>query len=109
MRLIVIPPHFEPDLAPTGVIFTRIVEELARRGHSVEVITSLPWYREHQIEEGFGGRLVRHEDTPWGRITRLNPFPASDKRNIGRRALSFMGFSALATAVGMRGDRVDAV
>ena len=109
MKLVVIPPHFEPDLAPTGVIFTRIVEELARLGHTIEVVTSLPWYREHRIEEGFGGRLIRNEDTPWGRITRLHPFPASDKRKIGRRALSFLGFSALAGAIGARGGRADAV
>lgn len=109
MKLIVVPPHFEPDVAPTGVLFTRIVHELAQRGHEIEVITSLPWYREHQVEDGYEGRLVRHEDTPWGRITRVHPFPTEDKRNIPRRALSFAGFSSLAAAVGARGRPADAV
>lgn len=109
MRLIVVTPHFAPDTAPTGAVVTRIVEELAARGHRIEVITSLPWYREHRIEPGFEGRWLRREDTPWGRIVRLHPFPTSDKKNIFRRAASFAGFSALACVAGMRGGRADVV
>lgn len=109
MKLVFVPPHFEPDTAPTGVVFTRIVHELAARGHEIEVVTSLPWYREHKIEDGFEGMIVRYEDTPWGRITRIHPFPTSDKRNIPLRAMAYTGFSAIAAAMGMRGDEVDAV
>ncbi len=109
MKLAVVCPHFEPDLAPTGAVITRIVHELAARGHTIEVLTSLPWYREHSIEPGYEGRWVRREDVPWGRITRMNPFPTQDKRNIVRRAAAFGGFSALAAAQGMRGDPVDGV
>lgn len=109
MKLAVVCPHFEPDLAPTGAVITRIVHELADRGHTIEVLTSLPWYREHSIEPGYEGRWIRREDVPWGRITRMNPFPTQDKRNIVRRAAAFGGFSALAAAQGMRGEPVDAV
>ena len=45
LRLIVLCPHFAPDIAPTGVVMTRIVEELAERGHELHVITAAPWYR----------------------------------------------------------------
>lgn len=109
MNLCIITPHFTPDVAPTGTVITRIVEELARRGHTIEVITSLPWYREHRLEPGYTGRLIRKETKPWGHILRLHPFPASDKRDIVRRAASFAGFSTLAAAMGMRGPRMDAV
>ena len=113
MRLAVLTPHFAPDVAPTGVVVTRVVEELARRGHRLDVVTALPWYREHRIEPGYEGRLVRHEDTPWGRITRVHPFPAEDKRDILRRAAAFGGFSVLAGIAGLRGgrarERVDGV
>ncbi len=109
MRIVCLPPHFEPDVAPTGMVWTRLVHELAELGHEIEVVTALPWYREHKVEPGFGGRIVRYEDTPWGRITRIHPFPTADKRNIGRRAISFAGFSAVAAAVGTRGPRADAV
>lgn len=109
MNLCVITPHFAPDVAPTGTVITRIVEELARRGHTIEVITSYPWYRDHRLEPGYSGRMVRKEETPWGRIVRLHPFPAADKRDLMRRAASFAGFSTLAALVGVRGKRVDAV
>lgn len=109
MRLVVLCPHFAPDLAPTGVVVTKLVEELAARGHHIEVITSLPWYRHHKIEPGYEGRLVRTEDTPWGSILRLHPFPTADKTDIVRRAASFAGFTALAAVKGRSGDRVDGV
>lgn len=109
MNLVVITPHFAPDVAPTGTVITRIVEELAEMGHTIEVITSLPWYREHRLEPGYEGRLKRVEDAPWGRIVRLHPFPTSDKTDILRRAASFAGFSAIAAAVAAKGPKVDGV
>lgn len=104
MNLVVLTPHFAPDVAPTGNVITRIVEELVERGNRIEVITALPWYRGHSVEEGWGGRLVRHEDTSWGHIVRIHPFPTTDKRQIARRLAAFAGFSALATALGRKGE-----
>jgi colanic acid biosynthesis glycosyl transferase WcaI len=109
LRLAVLCPHFEPDDAPTGEVMTRIVHELAALGHSIDVVTSLPWYREHRIDTGWDGRLVRREVTRWGSVTRVHPFPGDDKRNLLRRALGFGGFSVLAGLTSLRGGRVDAV
>lgn len=114
LRIAVLCPHFAPDTAPTGVVFTRIVHELAELGHELHVITTLPWYREHAIEAGWNsaglrGRFVRRESTAWGSITRVHPFPAADKRNLLRRAAGFVGFSALAGLASLRRGRVDAV
>jgi len=109
VKLVVVTPHFEPDVAPTGEVVTRLVHELAARGHHIEVLTSLPWYRDHRIEDGYEGRLVRSEDTPWGRIARINPFATSDKRNLFKRGAAFVGFSAVASAIGVRGEPVGAV
>ena len=114
LRIAVLCPHFAPDTAPTGAVFTRIVHELAELGHELHVITTLPWYREHAIEpewksRGVRGKLVRRESTPWGSITRVHPFPGADKRNLLRRAAGFIGFSALAGLTSLRGGRVDAV
>jgi colanic acid biosynthesis glycosyl transferase WcaI len=94
--LIVLCPHFAPDTAPTGVVMTRIVEELAALGHTVHVVTALPWYRSHRIEPEWDGRLVRSERTPWGSVTRVHPFPGRDKSNLVRRAFGFGAFSLLA-------------
>lgn len=109
MNLLVLCPHFAPDVAPTGEVMTQIAAALVDRGHRLHVVTSLPWYRDHAVEPGWGGRPVRHEDVAWGRITRVHPFP-TDKGNIGARALAFAGFtvlsSVLAAATRRRPDAV---
>lgn len=109
LRIAVLCPHFAPDTAPTGEVMTRIVNELAALGHEVHVVTALPWYREHAIEDGWEGKWMRRERTEWGSIVRVNPFPGGDKRNLARRAAGFVGFSALAGLTSLRGGRVDAV
>jgi colanic acid biosynthesis glycosyl transferase WcaI len=113
LRLVVLGPHVEPDTAPTGRVLTRIVTELAGRGHELHVVAALPWYRRHAIEPGWSGRLVRREPTPWGTIRRVHPFPGKDKSNLLRRTAGFAGFSALAAWAGLdaggRLRRVDAV
>ena len=108
MKLAVLCPHFAPDLAPTGEVISRIVHELARRGHELHVVTALPWYLHHAVEPEWRGRLVRTERTEWGSITRVHPFP-TDKRSIPQRAIGFAAFSALAGLAGLRGGRVDGV
>jgi colanic acid biosynthesis glycosyl transferase WcaI len=109
VNLLVLCPHFAPDVAPTGEVITSITSELAARGHHLHVVTSLPWYRHHRIEEGWTGRVLREQVTDWGRITRVHPFP-TDKRNIPARALAFGGFTALAGIVAAASrSRPDAV
>ena len=108
MKLAVICPHFAPDAAPTGEVMTRLVLELADRGHEIHVVTALPWYVHHRVEPEWRGRVVRREATQWGSITRVNPFP-TDKRSIPQRAAAFAAFSALAGLAGLRGGRVDSV
>ncbi|MCU1355318.1 MAG: glycosyl transferase, group 1 [Acidimicrobiales bacterium] len=100
MNLLVLCPHYAPDTAPTGEVMTQIAEQLVARGHRLHIVTSLPWYQHHALEPGWEGRIVRHEDTPWGRITRVHPFP-TDKRNIPARAAAFAGFTALSGLAGL--------
>lgn len=100
MNLLVLCPHFAPDLAPTGEVMTQIASELVKRGNRLHIVTALPWYQHHRIEPGWEGQLVHHEDTDWGRITRVHPFP-TDKRNIPARALAFGGFTALTALAGL--------
>ena len=102
MRLLVICPHYEPDVAPTGIVMSAIGAELARAGHRLHVVTSLPWYEHHRIVDGWGGRLVRSQVTDWGRITRVHPFPTA-KTSVAARALGFAGFSGLGLLAGLSG------
>lgn len=94
--IVVLCPHFAPDTAPTGEVITRIVDEFIAAGERVHIVTALPWYREHAIEQGWQGRLVRREKTSWGSIIRVHPFPGKSKSNLLRRAVGFAMFSVVA-------------
>lgn len=114
LRIAVLCPHFAPDTAPTGVVMTRIVTELAELGHEVHVVTSLPWYTRHRVEPEWTHVTWRTRTTTelWGSVTRLDPFAGTDKRNLWRRTLGFVGFSITATVAGVRvarSQRLDAV
>ena len=113
---VVLCPHFSPDIAPTGKVITQLVAEWVAAGHEVHVVTSLPWYRDHQVEPSWRGRLIRREVTSWGSVTRVHPFPAKSKSNLLARAAAFVAFSIIAGvcamfagAKGRRLSRVDAI
>ncbi|MGF1599359.1 MAG: glycosyltransferase family 4 protein [Acidimicrobiales bacterium] len=109
MRLLVLCPHFAPDLhAATGEVMTTLATNLAERGHQLSIVTSLPWYRDHDVEPEWRGRPWRVERTPWGRIVRVWPFP-TDKTNIVARAVGFAGFTGLAAAAALTVGRHDLV
>lgn len=107
LKLLVLCPHFEPDTAPTGVVMTRIVHELAELGHEIHVVTALPWYRKHEVESEWAQTTwrTRTSATAWGSVTRLNPFAGDDKKNLLRRALGFVGFSIISVVAGLRAGR----
>lgn len=109
MKLLLLCPHFEPDLhAATGEVMTKLVHSLADRGHQIDVVTSLPWYRGHSVHEGWRGRPWRREQASHGSIIRVWPFPV-DKNNIPARALGFAGFTSLATAAAFTLGKPDVV
>ena len=114
LTLVVLCPHFEPDTAPTGAVMTRLVHELGALGHEIHVVTSLPWYRDHRIDPAWSavGWRNRTSVTEFGSVTRVSPFAGTDRRNLLRRAVGFVGFSVLSVgaALGVRPRRrVDAV
>ena len=133
VRLLVICPHLEPDVAPTGVVIGRIVCELARSGHEIDVVTALPWYLGHRVADGWKGRPLRRSHPletlpglvapPAGQsprpatgtgpgaidVTRVHPFP-TPRASIAARAAGFAAFTLTAAAASMlRGPRPDAV
>jgi colanic acid biosynthesis glycosyl transferase WcaI len=107
VRILAVLPHFEPDVAPTGVIASRLVEELGGLGHHVDVVSSLPWYEHHAVLPQWRGKIVRREKTEWGSVTRVHPFPTGDKLSIPKRAVGFAAFCVLDAAVAAAGSRVD--
>ena len=64
MKITVLCPHFAPDTAPTGQVITQLVKELSQKGHRIHVVTSLPWYRTHSVEEDWkNGYFLKRKRT----------------------------------------------
>lgn len=109
MRLLLICPHYRPDLhAATGEVMTQLVESLADLDHDIDVVTSLPWYHRHDVEPEWRGRPWRTETTDWGRIVRAWPFPTA-KTNVPARAAGFLAQTALASGLAATLGRHDVV
>lgn len=87
---------------------TELVHSLAKRGYEVSVVTSLPWYKDHSVEPEWRGRLWRREQTDWGQIIRVWPFP-TNKSNIVGRLAGFAAMTSLAIALGAALGRHDIV
>ena len=109
MNITIICPHFAPDVAPTGDVMTRLVQEFGRFGHRVHVVTTVPWYRRHSIEPEWRGRLIKREPPAWGRIPRNHPFAAANRTNLLSRAAAFGAFSLMAMLVSVFTRRSDLV
>lgn len=109
MRLLLICPHFRPDLyAATGEVMTQLVESLADLDHEIDVVTSLPWYHRHDVEPEWRGRPWRTETAEWGRIVRAWPFPTT-KTNVPARAAGFLAQTALVSGLAATLGRHDVV
>jgi colanic acid biosynthesis glycosyl transferase WcaI len=100
MRVLVLCPHYAPDVAPTGTVMTAIADQLVAQGHELHIVTSLPWYRLHDVEPEWRGRPWRTERHGQSHITRVHPFP-TDKSNLRARAMGFAGFIGLSSLVAL--------
>ena len=114
MRLIVLCPHFDPDTAPTGRVMTRIVAELAGRGHAS---TSSPPFRgiaRHARRARVGRPPRPYRARRRGARSRGSTrSPAGTSATSSAGLLGFVGFSALAGWSGLAAGgwfrRADAV
>lgn len=71
----VVTPHFTPEANAAARRITALVNELARQGWRVEVVTLAPHHPEDRIHPGYGVRRREIETTEQGvRISRYRPW-----------------------------------
>ena len=59
---------------------TALVDRWLAEDHDVHVVTSLPWYTRHQVDDGWRGRLFKRGFYGSAKITRLYPFPVKKSK-----------------------------
>ncbi len=88
----------------------QLIERWAGAGHECHVVTSLPWYRNHRVEDKWRSAPWHRQQTEWGSVLRLHPCAplgfaransSSQKSNLALRATGFAAFGAYAATAGM--------
>ncbi len=108
MRLLVLCPHFAPDIAPTGEVMTSIGSELVARGPRAprrHVAALVPAPRASS-PAGTAARCATRTPTGGASPGSTRSRPTSATSPPGR--LAFAGFTVLSTAVGLRPARCPA-
>lgn len=102
MRILIVALNYAPEIVGCGKYTSELAEELVRRGHRVEVITSPPYYPDWKIASGYSGAAWRREELAGVVIHRtplyVPPRPTGSKR---LAHLASFGLAALPTAVGV--------
>lgn len=99
MRILLLSQFFDPEPTFKGLQFAR---ELARRGHSVEVLTGFPNYPGGHLYPGYKVRPWQRETLDGIPIFRTALYPSHDKSAI-RRVLNYASFALSASTIGAIG------
>ncbi|HEX2620003.1 MAG TPA: hypothetical protein VHL11_07645, partial [Phototrophicaceae bacterium] len=71
MRILLISTFFAPDSGAAAVRLTRLAKQLAQRGHSVTVLTTMPHYPYGKIADTYRGKFTISEIVDNVRIVRV--------------------------------------
>ncbi len=94
-------PHYEPDLGPSAPLFTLLGVGLAKRGHRVSVVTTVPHYPTGLVPPEFRGLRIRRSVENGVDVIRV-PLPSVKRSNLFLRMLQFICYQFGAAWVGTR-------
>lgn len=100
MRILLLSTYFRPDVASTGVIMAKLVDEFVAKGHEVTVLTSVPHYDINRVWPEYSRKLVYKEGHDSARVYRLYTYVAQDKANVAQRIMAYGSFNLLSIARG---------
>ena len=100
-RILFITPYFPPEVGAAQARISETAMRLARRGHDVTVLTTLPNYPKGAVFAGYDRGRRRLEE--WGgvRVVRVWSY-ISPNKGFFRRILSQLSFGLLAPWLGFR-------
>jgi colanic acid biosynthesis glycosyl transferase WcaI len=108
MRILFVTTYFEPDQGAASIRLTRLVKELASRGHQITVLTTLPHYPQGRIQDGYRGKAVVVENRDGVRVIQSWLW-ATPSARISRKLISQMSFMVTAAIRGLSIPRPDVI
>lgn len=101
MRILMIAPHYAPDLGPSAPLFTMLAVGLVRRGHQVTVLTTVPHYPTGRVPVEYRINRIQRSIEDGVEVVRV-PIPSIDRTNLAKRLLQFIFYQLGATWEGIR-------
>ncbi|WP_136042842.1 MULTISPECIES: glycosyltransferase family 4 protein [unclassified Microbacterium] len=106
MKIAIVSQYFPPD--KPGRITDELSQELARRGHSVRVITAFPHYDGGKLAPGYR-QSWRHQESRGSVAVRRVPIFASHSRNALGRIANYLSFPISARVAGAFVKQADVI
>lgn len=101
MKILLLTLYFAPDVGANAVIMTELAEELAKAGHDLTIITSMPHYSNHVVDKEYRGRLFIRDEHKGIRVIRTYLYTSPDKMRFIVRFLNYISFNLLSTLAGI--------
>ncbi len=99
MHILILALHYSPDLGPSAPLFTMLGCGLAKRGHRVSVITTVPHYPSGSVPSSFRGARIRRTIEDGIEVIRV-PLPSLDRSKLRNRLLQFACYQMMAALAG---------
>jgi colanic acid biosynthesis glycosyl transferase WcaI len=96
MHLLMIVPHYAPDLGPSAPLFTMLAETLTQRGHQVTVLTTVPHYPSGKVQANYEGKPTVTSIENGVKIIRV-ALPSINRTNLAQRLIQFICYQVGAT------------
>ncbi|GAB4527194.1 MAG: glycosyltransferase family 4 protein [Anaerolineae bacterium] len=106
MRLLIITTYYAPDSGAAAVRLTRLARILARRGHEVTVLTTLPHYPQGRIADAYRGKHATVEWRDGVQVVRAWLYATPSPR-ISRKLISQNSFMLSALMAGLGIEQPD--
>jgi glycosyltransferase involved in cell wall biosynthesis len=108
VKILYVSQYFPPEMGAPSARVHELSREWVRRGHDVTVLTGFPHHPTGVVPEGYRGELFRREVVDGIQVVRAPIYVAANKGRV-RRSLSYLSFSASASAVGPFLGRPDVI
>ncbi len=100
LKILMIVPHFAPDLGPSAPLFTMLSHELAQRGHHIVILTTVPHYPSGEVPQSFRGKFIQYSTQSNQEIIRIR-VPSLKRSSFPGRLLQFACYQIGATWAGL--------
>jgi colanic acid biosynthesis glycosyl transferase WcaI len=109
VRILLLTLYFGPDIAANAVIMTELAEDLAKLGHYLTVVTSMPHYDRNHVWPEYRGKLYVREVFGDLDVRRVYLCVPRRKESLLGRLLNYASFNALSVIAGTLEGRFDVV